>query len=424
MTVMVEAQNLDLAQYLRPRDRLIWGQGTGEPLTLTEALVAQRAKIGPVSAFVGSNFSTTFRPEHTDYIRFESFGAVGTLRRLTKAGALQVIPCHVGQIYRYIEAGLIGADVVFVQLSPAGSDGLHSFGLVNDYVQTALAKARVVIAEINDQVPHTNTQGRFDPMRADVIVHTSRPLIAIPPQPIGALESAIARHIAPYIEDGSCVQIGIGAVPDAILQLLGDRRDLGIHSGSIGDGLVDLMERGVVTNARKRNDVGLSVTGALIGSDRLYRFAHNNMKILMKTSPHTHGDAALAAIDKFVTINSALEVDLTGQVNAEQTGDDYVGGIGGQADFVRAGHRSPGGHSIIALPATAKDGAMSRIRVQLSGPVTSARYDVDVIVTEFGAADLRGQTIPERAKRLIAIAHPNFREALERDAHPMINRGF
>jgi acyl-CoA hydrolase len=226
-----------------------------------------------------------------------------------------------------------------------------------------------------------------------------------------------------FIEDGACIQIGIGAVPDAILKLIGSRKDLGIHSGSIGDGLVDLMESGAVTNAHKPFDRGVSVTGTLLGSARLYRFAHDNPKVLLKTSQYTHGDG-LASIPKLVTINSALELDLTGQVNAEQSGDDYLGAIGGQADYVRAGHRSAGGHSIIALQSTAKDGKMSRIRPQLSGPVTSARYDVDVIVTEFGAADLRGLTIPERARRLIAIAHPDFREELSREAAVLTKRGF
>lgn len=423
MTQTLDARALDLRQFVRPGDRLIWSQATGEPQTLTEALVAQRAALGPVTVFTGLNFSSTFKAEHADHIRFVSYGASGSFRRLAKAGALQIIPCHVGQIYRYIDQGLIGADVVFLQLPPAGPDGTHSFGVINDYLQNAVAKARVIIAEVNDQVPQTFTDGRIAAARIDVKILTSRPVVEVPPAATGDLERAIARHVVEFVEDGSCIQIGVGGVPDAILQLIGGRKDLGIHSGSIGDGLVDLMESGAVTNARKPFDQGISVTGVLLGSARLYRFAHNNPKILIKTSLHTHGDA-IATIPKLVTINSALEVDLTGQVNAEQAGADYVGAIGGQADYVRAGHRSPGGHSIIALQATAKEGKTSRIRPALSGPVTSARYDVDVIVTEFGAADLRGLPIPARAKRLIAIAHPDFREELSREAAILIKRGF
>jgi acyl-CoA hydrolase len=192
----------------------------------------------------------------------------------------------------------------------------------------------------------------------------------------------------------------------------------------LGDGLVELVESGVITNARKSIDTGISINGALIGTKRLYDFAHRNAQIRMCSSSYTHNASILSQLKKLVTINSALEVDLTGQVNAEQSGSTYMGGTGGQVDFVRAGVRSPGGHSIIALPATAKGGSISRITINLSGPVTTARSDADVIVTEFGAAELRGQTLAERTRRLIAIAHPDFQEALEREASIIQARGF
>jgi acyl-CoA hydrolase len=220
------------------------------------------------------------------------------------------------------------------------------------------------------------------------------------------------------------IQTGVGATPDAILRLLADRRDLGVHSGMIGDGLVDLMEAGVVTNARKAIDTGVSIAGALIGTRRLYDFAHRNPTIRMCDAEHTHNATVLARLDRLVTINSTLEIDLTGQVNAEQSGAAYLGGTGGQADFVRAGARSTGGWAIIALPATARGGAISRIVESLSGPVTTARNDVDVIVTEFGAAELKGQTLAERARRLVALAHPHFRDELDRAAWRIRQRGF
>jgi acyl-CoA hydrolase len=191
-----------------------------------------------------------------------------------------------------------------------------------------------------------------------------------------------------------------------------------------GDALVDLTEAGVITNARKPIDRGVSITGSLIGSRRLHTFAHRNPGIRMCDTSYTHEGAVLARLDKLVTVNSAIEVDLTGQVNAEQAGSRYLGGTGGQVDFVRAGARSPGGHAIIALPATARDGTVSRITARLSGPVTTARSEVDVIVTEFGAAELKGQTLGERARRLAAIAHPAFREDLEREAQAIQQRGF
>jgi acyl-CoA hydrolase len=209
-----------------------------------------------------------------------------------------------------------------------------------------------------------------------------------------------------------------------MLQLVSDRRDLGVHSGMIGDGLVDLVRSGVITNARKNVNRGVSVTGALIGSQRLYDFAADNGSLLLCRSSYTHGEAVLAGIENLVSINTAVEVDLGGQVNAEQVGDDYMGGVGGQVDYVRAGHRSRGGRSIIALPATAKGGALSRIRASLSGPVTTARSEVDTVITEFGAAELRGLPLPQRARRLIAIAHPAHRGELESAAQAIFKRGY
>jgi acyl-CoA hydrolase len=192
----------------------------------------------------------------------------------------------------------------------------------------------------------------------------------------------------------------------------------------IGDATVDLIEAGVVTNALKPIDGGISVTTALIGTKRLYDFAHENPHIAVRSSAYVHNAGVLSRLRNLVTINSAVEVDLTGQVNAEQSGEHYVGGTGGQVDFVRAGSRSAGGHSLIALPATAKGGKVSRITINLSGPVTTARSDVDIVVTEFGAAELKGQTLAERTRRLIAIAHPDFRDELGRAAHSIQRRGF
>jgi acetyl-CoA hydrolase len=269
------------------------------------------------------------------------------------------------------------------------------------------------------------THGEMLPAsRIDVALHVSRPLVELKPATITETDQAIAKFAAAYIGDGTVLQTGVGATPDAILRLLGDRRDLGVHSGMLGDGLVDLVEAGVVNNARKAIDRGVCINGALMGTQRLYRWAHRNPQMRMCSTAYTHDAAVLAKLERLVTINSALEVDLSGQVNAEQSGAQYFGGTGGQVDFVRAGSRSPGGRSIIALPATAKGGSISKIVPALSGPVTTARSDVDVIVTEFGAAELKGQTLAERTRRLIAIAHPNFREELDRAAHPIRQRGF
>jgi acyl-CoA hydrolase len=423
MSVVVDAANLDLGHVLKPGDRIVMGQACGEPTTLVEALIAQAPGVGGLSVFIATSFSGLFTPEAADGFALSSMGAIGALRSLTAAGKLAVIPCHVSQVGPMIEQGIIGCDVAFIQVSPADADGNHSCGLISDYVQAAVAKARVVVAEINDQVPRTN--GETIPASAiDVAVPVSRMPVEVPPAKIGETDEAIARFAAGYIEDGSVLQTGVGAVPDAILRLVKDRKDLGVHSGMLGDGLVELVEAGVVTNARKAIDAGVSINGALIGTRRLYQWADRNPQIRMCATTYTHDAAVLARLERLVTINSAMEVDLTGQVNAEQSGSAYLGGTGGQVDFVRAGARSKGGHSIIALPATAKGGKISRIAPALSGPVTTARSDVDVIVTEFGAAELKGQTLAERTRRLIAIAHPDFQEELDRAAHTIRQRGF
>lgn len=399
------------------------GQACGEPTSLIEALIAQGRDIGGLSAFIATSFSGLFTAEATESFALSSMGAIGALRSLTKVHKLSVIPLHVSQVAPMIETGVMACDVAFIQVSPADDNGNHSCGLISDYVQAAVAKARVVIAEVNDQVPFCHGEV-IHASQIHCAVHVSRAPVEVAAANIGALDEAIAKHAASYIVDGSVIQTGVGAVPDAILRLLYDRKDLGVHSGMLGDGLVELVEAGVVTNARKRIDTGVSINGALIGSKRLYEFAHRNPLVRMCNTAYTHSAAVLAQVDQLVTINSALEVDLTGQVNAEQSGSAYMGGTGGQVDFVRAGARSLGGHSIIALPATAKGGTISRITTALSGPVTTARTDVDIIVTEFGAAELKGQSLAERTRRLIAIAHPDFQEALSRDAYIIQQRGF
>jgi acyl-CoA hydrolase len=424
MTVSTDAEGLDLGAFLRPGDHIVWGQACGEPTTLVEALIAQADSIGDLSAFAATSFSGILGAEAAQRLKLSSMGAIGALRTVAATGRLGIVPCHVSQVGPMIDQGVIGCDVAFVQVSPPDANGNHSFGLIGDFVQAAVAKARVVIAEVNERVPFTFGDAVLPAARIGCAVHVARNPVEVSPAQISETDLAIAKIVAGYIEDGAVIQVGIGAVPDAILRLLQDRRDLGVHSGMIGDGLVNLVEAGVVTNALKPIDPGVSITGALIGTRRLYDFVDRNPKINLRSSSYTHSESVLSRLTRLVTINSAVEVDLTGQVNAEQSAGQYLGGTGGQVDYVRAGSRSPGGHSIIALPATAKGGKISRITAALSGPVTTARSDVDVIVTEFGAAELKGQTLAERARRLVGIAHPDFREELDHAAADIRRRGF
>lgn len=406
-------ESLDLAQYIRSDDGVLFGQGCGEPVGLTEKLVQQRAAYSGATIFCGASFSDTFRPEHADHLRFRSFGGIGALRKLSASGKLEVVPCHFSAIEEMIRRRQIRADVVMLQVSPADARGEHSLGLVNDYVRTAAAQARVVLAEVNAHVPWTPCDR---PLRHDEItveVHSDQPPLELPLVSFGELERRIARHVSDLIPDRATLQVGIGAVPEAIVAMLSDHRDLGVHSGMIGDSVADLIERGVVTNAHKPLDPGVTISGVLFGTQRLYRFAHRNPYIRLCPPSYTHSIDVLSKLRALVSINSALEVDLTGQVNAEAVGSDYIGAVGGQVDFVRAAALCEGGVPIVALPASDRKGE-SRIVSRLSGPVTTARSDVDVIVTEHGIARLRGLSLRERIRAMIAIAAPEHRDTLLR----------
>jgi acetyl-CoA hydrolase len=421
----IRPDDLDLSAIIRPGDHVIVGQGTGEARTLVEKLVEQRQRIGHAGLFVGGVcYSDTLKPEHAESFTFTSLGAMGTLRRLGHAGVLRIIPCHLSQLPGYFINGQIQSDVVFLHLSEPNDRGEHSFSLANDYLQAAMTRARVVIAEVNDQLPWTWCEGRLDLSRIDYIVRTSRPPIEVEAAPIGPVEEAIAKHVGRFIEDGTTIQIGIGAIPDAVLAGVGDRRDLGFHSGLVSDRVGELIERGVITNARKPIDTGFATGGTLRGTRRLYDFARNNPAIKLFTLMHTHRAEILCQLGKIVGINSAVEVDLTGQVNAEIAAGVYVGSVGGQGDFVRGTQMASHGRSVIAMPATAGAGKISRIVPHLSAPVvTTARSDADIFATEHGVAELRGQPIEERVRRMIAISDPGFRESLEREGREVIKRG-
>jgi acyl-CoA hydrolase len=413
MVQHVSAENLDLAAYIRPGDRIVCGQCTAEPTALTEALVAQADRLGGPEVFLGTLFSTTFAPERAPSLRFLSYGATGTNLRLARAGRLDVLPRHYSALDAAFETGELKADVVFLQLA-AGPDGLN-LGLANDYVAQAARHARCVIAETHPDVPVTTGAALPSDIAITALVAAPRPPVELKPGRLGEVELAIARHVAGLIPDRATLQIGIGAIPDAILSGLDGHRDLGFHSGVITDRVVDLIEQGVITNAHKTLDRGMGVTNTVCGTARLNRHLHLNPDIAVLPAAHTHGFDVLRRQERFFSINSAIEVDLTGQVNSEVAGGALVGGVGGLVDFARGGGASPGGRAIIALPSTVKDGAASRI-VARAQRVTLPHSDVDLVVTEHGVADLRNVPLARRAERLIAIADPKFRDELARQA--------
>jgi acyl-CoA hydrolase len=410
-------RTIALDRYIRSGDTILWNQGTAEPLTLSEALVQQRASLGKCQVFLGLTSSTTVQPHQTDHLSFISYCGLGQNRRLLEAESLDIVPCHCSQLPALLARREIACDVVFLHLSPAGPNGKHSLGIANDYLLAAARCARVVIAEINDQMPWTYGSLELDDIPIDAMVQSSRPLLEFHPGRAGETERRIAEHAAVFIEDAAVLETGIGTIPDAILASLKDRRDLGIHSGMLSDSAIDLIESGTVTNARKSIDAGLTTAGVLLGTQRIYRFAERNADLNLQPYSYTHAISTLARLDGFTAINSAIEVDLTGQINAEVVKGNYVGAVGGQVDFIRGAQAAKNGRSIIALPSTAQGHTISRIVVKLDeGTTTTARSDADIVVTEWGAAQLRGQPLKERIRRMVAIAHPNHREQLERDA--------
>ncbi|QCI69230.1 4-hydroxybutyrate CoA-transferase [Phreatobacter stygius] len=405
--------DLDLAAFIQPGDRVVCGQLTAEPTTLTEALVDQADRIGRLEVFLGTTFSNTFAPDRAPALSFLSYGATGTNPRLAKAGRLAILPRHYGALNAAFATGEIRADVVLLQV--AASSGGFNLGLANDYAALAARHARAVLVEVHADVPVTT--GAFLPTDTTItaVIAARRAPIELQPGRIGAVEQSIAGHVAGLIADRSTLQIGIGSIPDAILSGLEGHRDLGFHSGVITDRVLDLIEQGVITNAYKSVDPGVTVTNTVCGTHRLNRHLHLNPEIAVLPAAHTHGIEVLSRQDNFLSINSAIEVDLTGQVNSEMAGGAAVGGVGGLVDFARGGVAARGGRAIIALPATARNGAASRI-VHRTQRVTLAHSDVDVVVTEHGVADLRNVPLHARAERLIAIADPRFRDDLARQA--------
>jgi acetyl-CoA hydrolase len=309
------------------------------------------------------------------------------------------------------------ADVVLIGLSPA-VDGAMTLGPSHGYALAAALRARTVIAEVNDRMPWVHGGALPADLRIDAVVRTSRPLPVLPGAKIGEAERRVAANVVALVPDGATLQLGIGTLPDAVLEALAGHRDLGVHSGMLTGAVLPLVESGAVTNARKPIDRGITVAGILIGDERLYAHLHRNAAFRLAAPDYSHSPAVLAQLPDFVSVNAAVEVDLFGRVNAEVAGGAYVGAVGGAMDFIRGAAAAPGGRAIIALPSVSRDGGTSRI-VAACATVTTPAAEADVVATEWGVASLRGIDYAERARRLAAIAHPDHREALARAARKL-----
>lgn len=408
---------IDLSELIRPGDGIWWGQGGAEPTALVDALLDEAHRIGPLSAFVGAAWNPRLVRDLPEDLSVTSYGALGELRLLSRRGSLDVIPCHYSALPRMFASGRLPCDVGMVQVSPPDEDGLVSLGIGVDYMADAIAHTRTLIGEINHRMPGTIGGPRLPLSAFAAVVETDRPLLELAGRPPDDVDLRIARHVASLIDDGDTLQMGVGSLPNAVLEALQGHRDLGFHSGIITDGVIDLIERGVLTGARKEIDPGVAVTGSLFGTAHGYgRVA--DLPVRFCATSYTHAPEVLSRLRSFVSVNSAIEMDLTGQVNAEIARGTYIGAVGGQVDFSRAAALT-GGRSIIALRSSVPSrhgGTTSTIVPTLSGPVSTGRVDVDAVVTEHGVAVLTGCTDRERRRRLVRIAAPEHREMLERAA--------
>jgi acetyl-CoA hydrolase len=398
---------------VQPGDVVVVAQVLGEPSILVDELLRHAAALDDLQLFVGMSV-TDVMTRVPSSVRLVSSVGMSPNSGLIASGQMELIPCHMSQLPWLLSEGPLKTDVAMVLLSPPDDDGYCSLGVTSDYAWHAVQSARAVLAEINANVPVVAGDTRVHVDQLAYSIRTSRPLPEYHRATPSDLELRIARHVARYIRDGSCLQIGIGKLGEAVLQSVTDRHDLGVHAGMVGDTMLEMMRAGIITNTAKDADRGLSVAGSILGSARALALAAEAPDLRIVSIAQTHDPARIAALPNFVCVNFAFEVDLLGQVNSETAGGRYVGAIGGAVDFLRASVRAPGGHSIVALPSATPRGRPRIVpRVE---QVSALGSDVDVIATEFGAAEIRGLSRAERARRIIAIAAPEQREALRNAA--------
>jgi len=390
--------------------------GCAEPETLVGALIERGPFVRDVEIvhMLTMGRADYIAPEMAGHFRHNAMFIGGNVREAVNDGRADYTPIFLSEIESLFESGEMLLDVALIQVSPPDPHGFCSFGVGVDITLTAAKKARFVVAQVNDQMPRTYGDSFIHVSDVDAIVESSRPLCEMPKHEITDLHLAIARNVATLIEDGSTIQTGIGGIPDAVLLYLKDRKDLGVHTELLSDNIIPLIEAGVVNGRRKTLHPRKLILGFALGTKKLFDFVHDNPIFEFHPTSYTNNPILIAQNDRMVAINSALQIDITGQVCADSIGTYFYSGIGGQVDFIRGSTRSKGGKPIIAIPSTAKHDTISRIVPTLdpgAGVVTS-RGAVHYVVTEFGVAYLHGRSIRQRAEALIQIAHPDFRNQL------------
>jgi acyl-CoA hydrolase len=403
-------------QCVRSGRRVYIQPGCAEPEALVEALMRRAPELYDVEIvhMMTMGCAPYVAPEMAGHFRHNSMFIGGNVREAINDGRADYTPIYLSEIEALFESGAMPIDVALIEVSPPDAHGFCSFGVGVDTTLTAAKCARYVVAQVNDYMPRTYGDSFIHVNDIDAVVESSRPLCELRKPAVTDMHVAIARNVASLIEDGAVLQTGVGGIPDAVLPFLGDRKDLGVHSELVSEGVIPLIENGVITGARKNYKPRKIIVGFALGTKRFFEFVDNNPIFEFHPTAYTNDPALIARNDNMIAINSALQVDLTGQVCSDSIGNQFYSGIGGQVDFLRGASRSKGGKAIIAISSTAKNGTISRIVPMLSpgaGVVTS-RGLVRYVVTEHGIAYLHGKSIRERARALIQIAEPRFRTEL------------
>ncbi|MBC7358803.1 MAG: GNAT family N-acetyltransferase [Desulfacinum sp.] len=407
---------------LRRGQRIFIGSGCGEPQYLVRALEEQLPKLADLEILhILSLGKHSFLEEsYHDKCRLKSFFVAAASREAVAEGRADYTPVNLVDVPKLFRSGVLPIDVALIQVSEPDQHGFCSLGISVDIVKAAAESARFVIAQINGRMPRTLGDSFIHVSDLDALIPWDEPLLEMPPPPINDVAKAIGAQVAKLIEDGSTLRVGVGSVPSAVLYALEDKKDLGVHTDMLTDPYVDLVEKGVITNARKTLHPGKIIASFCLGTKKLYDFVHNNPMVAFHPVEYTNNYLVISQNEKMVTLNSALEVDLTGQVCSDSVGYQIYSGVGGSVDFLRGARNSRGGKAIVVLPSTTLDG-QSRIVPELTegGGVVTTRGGVQYVVTEYGIAQLQGRSLRERALALIGIAHPDFREDLTRHAYRM-----
>lgn len=404
------------AQAIPSNSRMVLGHAASTPIDVLKAMTDAKEEYENVEIvhMLCLGEGRYLAEDMEDHFRHNALFVGGNSRKAIARNQADYTPCFFNEVPALFKEGRLPVDVALIQVSRPNEEGLCSFGLSSDYTKPAAECAKLVIAEVNAQMPRVGGDNFIHVSDIDYIVETNNALYEIPLPKIGEVEKAIGENCAKLVDDGSTLQLGIGAIPDAVLMFLKDKKDLGIHTEMFSDGILELVEAGVVNGSKKTLHPGKMISTFLMGSKALYDFVDSNPVVELYPVDYVNHPAVIMQNENIISINSCIQVDLMGQVVSETIGLKQFSGVGGQVDYVRGASMAKGGKSIIAIPSTASRGKVSRIVpfIDEGSAVTTTRNDVHYIVTEFGTAELKGKTLKQRAEALISVSHPDFREEL------------